>query len=194
MRLGSLDTPLDANEFAHTWTSHSVDWFDLDGNLPRYAEETRNFAQGADVEYEISSKKWRLIARRFLCVAFMFAMLLIGLAVGSGAATGNLFFVTILLILTASVLCPPWYFFKRPIRLRLTSSSLLASGLFFQKEYPLTCIVGFYVPPFCGSRYFEVSHKLGGTVDSLKVLDAAAREVFMRALGERVPLVKCLVA
>ena len=194
VRLGSLDTPLDANEFAHTWMSHSVDWFDLDGNLPRYAEEMRDFAQGADVEYDIFSKKWRLIARRLLPVAFMFAMPFVGFAAGSGAVAENLFLATILLILTASVVDACWYFYKHPIRLRLTSSSLVASGLFFQKEYPLTCIVGFYVPPYCGSGYFEISHMLDGTVDSMKVFDAAGRDVFRRALGERAPWVKCLGA
>ena len=57
LRLGSFDTTLDANEFADTWTSHSVDWFDLDDDLPTYAEEMRDHAQGADVESDISSKK-----------------------------------------------------------------------------------------------------------------------------------------
>lgn len=194
LRLGSLDTPLDANEVAHTWMSHSVDWFDLEGSFPRYPEEMRDFAQGVDVEYDISREKWALIARRFLPVAFLFATLLIGLAVGSDAVTENFFLVTVLLILTASVVDACWYFFKHPIRLRLTSSSLVASGLFIQREYPLTCIVGFYVPPYCGSGYFEISHMLDGTVDSMKVLDAAGREVFRRALGERAPWVKCLGA
>ena len=55
--LGSLDTPLDANEVAHTWMSHSVDWFDLDGSFPRRPEEMRDFAQGVDVEYDISREK-----------------------------------------------------------------------------------------------------------------------------------------
>ena len=113
---------------------------------------------------------------------------------GSGAVTENLCLATILLILTASVVDACWYFYKHPIRLRLTSSSLVASGLFFQKEYPLTCIVGFYVPPYCGSGYFEISHMLDGTGDSMKVFDAAGRDVFRRALGERAPWVKCLGA
>ena len=55
--LGSLDKSLDANNFAHTWTAHSIDWFDLDGDLPRYAEEMSDYAQGADIEYDMSSKK-----------------------------------------------------------------------------------------------------------------------------------------
>ena len=194
LRLGSLDTTLDANEFAHTWTSHSVDWFDLDGDLPRYAEEMRDYAQGADVEYDLSSKKWGLIARGFWPVPFLFAMPFVGFGAGSGAVIENSFLVTIFLVLTVSVVDACWYFFKHPIRLRLTSSSLVANGLFFQKEYPLTCIVGFYVPPYCGSGYFEISLKLGGTVDFMKVFDAAGRDVFRRALGERAPWVKCLGA
>ena len=35
---------------------------------------------------------------------------------------------------------------------------------------------------------------LDGTVDSMKVFDAAGRDVFRRALGERAPWVKCLGA
>ncbi len=57
--------------------------------------------------------------------------------------------------------------------------------MFLQKESPLTFIVGFYVPPYCGSGYFGTSLKLGGTVDFMEVIDAAGREVFRRALGER---------
>ena len=49
MRLGSLDTPLDANDFAHNWMPHSVDSFNLDGDLPRYSEEMGGYAQGADI-------------------------------------------------------------------------------------------------------------------------------------------------
>ena len=35
---------------------------------------------------------------------------------------------------------------------------------------------------------------LGGTVDFMKVFDAAGRDVFRSALGERAPWVKCLGA
>jgi hypothetical protein len=113
---------------------------------------------------------------------------------GSGAVIENSFLVTIFLVLTASVVDACWYFFKHLIRLRLASSSLVANGLFFQREYPLTCIVGFYVPPYCGSGHFDISLTLGGTVDFRKVFDAAGRDVFRRALGERAPWVKCLGA
>ena len=47
---GWVQTPRDPNELAHTWTPHSVDWFDFDGDLPRYAEEMGDCAQGADIE------------------------------------------------------------------------------------------------------------------------------------------------
>ena len=36
LRLGSLDTPLSSQELAHTWVSDAVDWFDIDGMLPKY--------------------------------------------------------------------------------------------------------------------------------------------------------------
>ena len=101
--LGSLDTSLDANELAHSWTPHSIDWFDLDGYLPRYAEEMSDYAQGADIEYDMSSKKWGLIARRLLPVPRFFAMPFIGFGTGSGAVIKNSLLVTIFLILTASV-------------------------------------------------------------------------------------------
>lgn len=36
LRLGSLDTPLSSQELAHTWVCDAVDWFDIDGCLPKY--------------------------------------------------------------------------------------------------------------------------------------------------------------
>jgi hypothetical protein len=36
LRLVSLDTPLSSQELAHTWVSDAVDWFDIDGMLPKY--------------------------------------------------------------------------------------------------------------------------------------------------------------
>ena len=85
LRLVSLDIPFDANEFAHSWTLHSMDCFDLYGYLPRYAEEMSDYVQGADIEHDISSKKWSLIARRLLPVLSFFAMPIIGLGSSSGA-------------------------------------------------------------------------------------------------------------
>ena len=78
----------------------------------------------------------------------------VGFGAGSDAVIANSFLVTIFLVLTASVIAACWHFFRHPIRLRLTSSSLVVNGLVIQKEYPLTCIVGLYVPPYCGSGYF----------------------------------------
>ena len=78
LRLGSLNVTLNANEFAHAWTSHLVVWFDLEGDLPRHAAGMRYYARGEDVEYDISSKKWGLISGRFLPVQFLFAMPFVG--------------------------------------------------------------------------------------------------------------------
>ena len=85
LRLVSLDIPFDANELAHSWTLHSMDWFDLYGYLPRYAEEMSDYVQAADIEHDTSSKKWSLIARRLLPVPLFFAMSIIGLGSSSGA-------------------------------------------------------------------------------------------------------------
>ncbi|MCB1647384.1 MAG: GFA family protein [Pseudomonadales bacterium] len=41
LRLGSLDTPIPSDELAHTWVSHSVEWFDIDGDLPKYDKGMR---------------------------------------------------------------------------------------------------------------------------------------------------------
>lgn len=111
LRLGSLAIPLDGNEFAYTWTPHSVDWLDLDGDLPRYAEEMRDYAQDADIEHDISSKKWGLIARRLLPVPFLFAMPSVGFGTGSGAVKENSLLVAIFLVLTASVVDACWDLF-----------------------------------------------------------------------------------
>ena len=71
LRQGSLDMQLGVKEVAHTWTSHSPDWFDLDGNLLRYAQDKPDFSQAPDGADDFSTSMGRLVARRFLPVAIL---------------------------------------------------------------------------------------------------------------------------
>ena len=80
---------LGVKEFAYTWMSHSPDWFDLDGNLPRYAQDKPDFSQAPDGADDFSTSMGRLVARRFLPVAILIGMLYVGLAVVSGAVVKN---------------------------------------------------------------------------------------------------------
>ena len=71
----------------------------------------RDFAQGADIEYDISSEKWGLIALRLLPILFLFAMPFVGAGTGSGAVIENSLLVTIFLVLTASAVDACWDLF-----------------------------------------------------------------------------------
>ena len=96
LRQGSLDMQLGVKEVAHTWTSHSPDWFDLDGNLLRYAQDKPDFSQAPDGADDFSTSMGRLVARLFLPVAILIGMLYVGLAVVSGAVVKNPLFIAAL--------------------------------------------------------------------------------------------------
>lgn len=38
LRLGTLDTPIEAKPTAHIFVSHKAEWFDIHDDLPQYAE------------------------------------------------------------------------------------------------------------------------------------------------------------
>ena len=191
LRLGSLDTQLRAKEVAHTWMSHSADWFDLDGYLPRYAQDTPDFSQAPDVAHDFSTNMGRLVTLRFLPVAILIGMPYVGFALVSGAVVENPLFIAALFLLAVGLADVCWYFFWHPIRVRLTPSALVASGLFFDKEYPLSCLVGFYSHPYTKAGYFEISYyKCSSTVESMRLFDGPGRDLFKHALLERAPWVK----
>ena len=143
--LGSVDTQLVAKEVAHKWVSHSPDWFDLDGYLPRYAQDKPVFSQAPDVAHEFSSSIGRLVALRFLPIAILIGMPLVGFAMVSGAIVENLLFIAAPFLLAIGLADVRWYLFRHPIRLGLTPSALVARGLFFDKEYPHHAWLGFTV-------------------------------------------------
>ena len=190
LRQGSLDMQLGVKEVAHTWTSHSPDWFDLDGNLLRYAQDKPDFSQAPDGADDFSTSMGRLVARRFLPVAILIGMLYVGFAVVSGAVVKNPLFIASLFPLAVGFADVCWYLYRHPIRLRLTPSAMVASGLSFDKEYSLSPPVGFYSYPCTKSGYFEISYKCGSNLDSMGLFDSPGRVLLKHALLERAPWVK----
>ena len=155
LRQGSLDMQLGVKEVAHTWMSHSPDWFDLDGNLPRYAQDKPDFSRAPDSADDFFTSMGRLVAFRFLPVAILIGMLYVGFAMVSGAAVDNSLFPAALFLLAVGLADVCGYLYSYLILLQLTPSALVASGLFFEKEYPLSCLVGFYSHPYTKPGYFE---------------------------------------
>ena len=113
-----------------------------------------------------------------------------GMAISDDLAPVNAGLLIILWILVGGGLAACWYLLKSPLCLRLTPSSLVASGALFEREYPLTCIVGIYTHPYSGLGYFEVSFNVDGAFDSMRLFDGPGRDLFKRALLERAPWVK----
>ena len=99
LRQGSLDMQLGVKEVAHTWMSRSPDWFDLDGNLPRYAQDKPDFSQASDGADDFSNSMGRLVALRSLPVAILIEMLYVGLVIVSGAVVKNPLFIAALFLL-----------------------------------------------------------------------------------------------
>ena len=190
LRQGSLDMQLGVKEVAHTWMSRSPDWFDLDGNLPRYAQDKPDFSQASDGADDFSTSMGRLVALRFLPVAILTGMLYVGLAMVSGAVVKNPLFIAALFFLAVGLAHVCWYLYRHPIRLRLTPSAMVASDLSFDKEYPLSFLVGFYGYPYTKSRYFEISYKCGSNLDSMGLFDGPGRDLLKHAPLERAPWVK----
>ena len=109
LRQGSLDMQLGVKEVAHTWTSHSPDWFDLDGNLPRYAQDKPDFSQAPGVAHDFSTSMGSLVALRFLPVAILIGMPYVGFAMVSGAAVDNSLFPAALFLLAVGLADVCWY-------------------------------------------------------------------------------------
>ena len=174
---------LGVKEVAHTWMSHSPDWFDLDGNLPRYAQDKPDFSQALGVAHDFPTSMGSLVALRFLPVAILIGMPYVGFAMVSGAVVKNPLFIAALFLLAVGLADVCWYLYRHPIRLRLTPSAMVASGLFFDKEYPLSCLVGFYSHPYTKSGYFEISYKCGSNLDSMRLFDGPGRDLFKHALA-----------
>ncbi len=82
---------LGVKEVAQTWMSHSPDWFDLDGNLPGYAQDKPDFSQAPDGADDFSTSMGRLVVHRFLPVTILIGMLYVGLGMVSGAVVKILF-------------------------------------------------------------------------------------------------------
>ena len=132
----------------------------------------------------------RLVARRFLPVAILIGMLYVGLAVVSGAVVKNPLFFAALFPLAVGFADVCWYLYRHPIRLRLTPSAMVASGLSFDKEYSLSPPVGFYSHPCTKSGYFEISCKCGSNLDSMGLFDSPGCVLLKHALLERAPWVE----
>ena len=101
-----------------------------------------------------------------------------------------LFFLQRFFLLAVGLADVCWYLYRHLILLRLTPSALVASDLFFDKEYPLSCLVGFYSHPYTKSGYFKFPYKCGSTVDSMRLFDGPGRDLFAHASLERAPCVK----
>ena len=173
--------------------SDSADWFDLDSDLPRYEEGVRDLSREPDVEYNLIRKMSWVMMRRVLPLGLAFTggfIGIAGMAISDDLAPVNAGLLIILWILVGGGLAACWYLLKSPLRLRLTPSSLVASGALFEGEYPLTCIVGIYTHPYSGLGYFEVSFNVDGAFDSMRLFDGPGRDLFKRALLERAPWVK----
>jgi len=170
--------------------SRSPDLFGLDGTLPRYAQEKPDFSQASDGADDFSTSMGRLVALRFLPVAILIGMLYVGLAMASGAVVKNPLFIAALFFLAVGLADVCWYLYRHPIRLRLTPSAMVASDLSFDKEYPLSCLVGFYGYPYTKSRYFEISYKCGSNLDSMGLFDGPGRDLLKHAPLEHAPWVK----
>ena len=188
--LGSLDTQLGAKEVAQTWMSHSADWFDLDDHLPRYAQDKPDFSRALVIAYDFSTSVGRLVAFRFLLVAILIGMPYVGFAMVSGAVAENPLFIEALFLLAEGLADACWYLYQHPIRLRLTPLALVANGLFFDKEYPLFCLVGFYSHSKTKSGYFEISYKCCSIVDLMRFFDGPGRDLFKHASLERALCIK----
>lgn len=85
----------------------------------------------------------------------MIGMPCVGFALGSGTIVEIRLFTAALLLLAAGLLDVCWNVNRHLVRLCLTPSALVAGGLFFGKEYPPSCLFGFYSYPYTESRYFE---------------------------------------
>ena len=190
LRQGSLDMQLGVKEVAHTWMSHLPDWFDLDGNLPRYAQDKPDFSQAPDSADDFSTCLGRLVALRFLPVAILTGMLYVGLAMVSGAVVKNPLFIAVLFLLAVGLADVSWYLYRHSIRLQLTPSAMVASGLSFDKEYSLSPPVGFYSHPCTNSGCFEISYKCGSNLDSMGLFDSPGHVLLKHAVLERAPWVK----
>ena len=83
-----------------------------------------------------------------------------GMAISDDLALVNAGLLVILWIMVGGGLASCWYLLNNALRRRLTPSSLVASGALFEREYPLTCIVGTYTHPYSGLGCFEVSFML----------------------------------
>ena len=132
----------------------------------------------------------RLVALRFLPVSILIEMLYVGLAMVSGAVVKNPLFIAALFFLAVGLADVCWYLYRHPIRLRLTPSAMVASGLSFDKEYSLSPPVGFYSYPCTKSGYFEISYKCGSNLDSMGLFDSPGRVLLKHALLERAPWVE----
>ena len=119
--------------------SHSADWFDLDGYLPRYAQDKPDFCQALGVAHDFPTSMGRLVARRFLPVAILIGMPYVGFAMVSGAVVDNSLYPAALFFLAVGLADVCWYLYRHPIRLRLTHRLWLPVACLFDKEYPLSC-------------------------------------------------------
>ena len=124
---------LGVKEVAHTWMSHSPDWFDLDGNLPRYTQDKPDFSQAPDGADDFSSSMGRLVVHRFLPVAILIGMLYVGLAMVGGAVVKNPLFIAALFLFAVGFADVCWCLYRHPIRLRLTPSAMVASAVLRQR-------------------------------------------------------------
>ena len=113
-----------------------------------------------------------------------------GMAISDDLALVNAGLLVILWILVGGGLAACWYLLKGALRLRPTPSSLVASGALFEREYPLTCIVGIYTQPYSGQGCFEVSFNVDGAFDSMRLFHGPGRDLFKYAWLERVPCVE----
>ena len=126
--------------------------------------------------------------RRVLSLGLAFTagfVAIAGIAISDDLALVNAGLLIILWILVGSGLAAFWCLLKSRLLLRFTPSSLVASGALFEREYPLTCIVGIYTHPCSGLGYFEVSFNVDGAFDSMRLFDGPGRDLFKRALLAR---------
>ena len=104
-----VDTQLGTKEVAHTWMSHSADWFDLDGYLPRCAQEKPDFFQAPDLAHDLSTSMGRLVALRFPPIAILIGMPHVGFAMVSGAFVENPLFIAALFLAAVGLADVCWY-------------------------------------------------------------------------------------
>ena len=126
--------------------------------------------------------------RRVLSLGLAFTagfVAIAGIAISDDLALVNAGLLIILWILVGSGLAAFWCLLKSRLLLRFRPSSLVASGALFEREYPLTCIVGIYTHPYSGPGCFEVSFNVDGEFDSMRLFDGPGRDLFKRALLAR---------